>query len=452
MTTPFKIIKKSNGLCGSVTVPGDKSISHRAVIFGSIANDITKVTGFLPGADNLSTIAAFRAMDIKINIVSPTELEIHGQGLHGLKKPTTIIDAGNSGTTTRLLIGLLAAQDFTSTITGDESLQKRPMMRVVKPLRQMGAKIDGKDDGKLLPLTITGSKLHAIDYKSPVASAQLKSCLLIAGLYAEGTTTVTEPMKSRDHTERMLKAFGVDVLVKGDKVSIGENRTLVGTTINVPGDISSAAFFMVAAMITKGSELHINNIGVNFTRTGIKTILEEMTTGVGFETKDKTNGEEEVADITVRSSSLKGININGNKLLPAIDEFPLLPAIDEFPIICVAAAFAEGTTRISGAGELRVKESDRITAMARALTAVGVKVEETEDGIIIKGSADSEGLIKGGTIDSLGDHRIAMAMAVAGLASREGIKIRDSGCVDVSYPDFFKVLGEVSKTCEVSKT
>ncbi|VAV82869.1 3-phosphoshikimate 1-carboxyvinyltransferase, partial [hydrothermal vent metagenome] len=304
------------------------------------------------------------------------------------------------------------------------------------PLRQMGASIDGKDGGRLLPLTITGSKLHAIDYKSPVASAQLKSCLLIAGLYAEGTTTVEEPGKSRDHTERMLRAFGVDVEVEGNKVSLGEQRTLKGTTINVPGDISSAAFFMVAAIITKDSELRINNIGVNYTRTGIKNILEEMM-GARFRTEDRTEGQEEVANITVYSSSLKGIDIDGALLLPAIDEFP---------IVCVAAAFAKGTTRISGAAELRVKESDRITAMANALTAVGVKVEETEDGIIIHGSADSEGLIKGGTVDSLGDHRIAMAMAVAGLASVDGVEIRDPECVDVSYPDFFKVLGEVSQS------
>jgi len=435
MTTPTVTIKKSKGFGGSVTVPGDKSISHRAVIFGAIAEGITKVTGFLPGEDNHSTIRAFAQMGVRIELDSSTELTIHGVGLHGLTEPANIIDAGNSGTTTRLLIGLLAAQPFTSTITGDASLRERPMMRVVKPLRQMGASIDGKDGGRLLPLTIKGGGLHSIDYTSPVASAQLKSCLLIAGLYAEGTTTVTEPMKSRDHTERMLWAFGVDVDVDGNSVSIGKERRLKGTVIDVPGDISSAAFFMVAAMITKGSELRINNVGLNPTRTGIIDILEKM--GASIEVVNQRVRKEPSGDLIVRTSDLKGIDIDGALLLPAIDEFP---------IVCVAAAFAKGTTRISGAAELRVKESDRITAMANALTAVGVKVEETEDGIIIHGSADSEGLIKGGTVDSLGDHRIAMAMAVAGLASVDGVEIRDPECVDVSYPDFFKVLGEVSQS------
>ncbi|VAW38687.1 3-phosphoshikimate 1-carboxyvinyltransferase [hydrothermal vent metagenome] len=449
MKTPSITIKKSKGLGGSITVPGDKSISHRAVIFGAIAEGITEVTGFLPGADNLSTIAAFRAMGVTITEDSPTELTIEGVGLHGLKKPADVIDAGNSGTTARLLIGLLAAQNFTSVITGDASLQKRPMMRVVEPLRQMGARIDGKDGGKLLPLTIKGGKLKAIDYESPVASAQLKSCILIAGLYAEGTTTVTEPMKSRDHTENMLKTFGVDVetdetknyigyahnLGAKNKVTLGKNRTLNGTAIKVPGDISSAAFFMVAATIIKTSKLTINYVGANYTRSGVTYILEGM--GAKFSTLYTQTAQENTMDITVSASALKGIDIDGALLLLAIDEFP---------IICVAAAFADGVTRITGAGELRVKESDRIAAMANALTAVGVNVEETEDGIIIHGSADEDGLIKGGTIDSLGDHRIAMAMAVAGLASREGVTIKDPECVDVSYPDFFKVLGEVSQS------
>lgn len=428
-----KTINKSKGLGGEVTVPGDKSISHRAVIFGAIAEGITKVTGFLPGADNISTINAFRAMGVDIEEPSATELVIHGVGLNGLKKPADVIDAGNSGTTTRLLIGLLAAQDFTSTITGDASLRNRPMRRVVDPLREMNASIDGEEGARYLPLEVKGRKLIPISYSSPIASAQVKSCILIAGLYAFGTTIVTEPMKSRDHTERMLRAFGVDVKVEGNKVSLGENRILKATTINVPGDISSAAFFMVAAMMAKGSELRINNVGLNPTRTGIIDILKKM--GGEFEVVNKTDAEEPAADLIVRTCALKGVDIDGAELLPAIDEFP---------IVCVAAAFAEGETRITGAGELRLKESDRIVAMVNALKAVGVKAAEKAEGITITGSADSDGLIRGGTIDSLGDHRIAMAMAVAGLASREGVTIEDPECVDVSYPGFFNDLKEVS--------
>ncbi len=434
MTTPTVTIKKSTHLSGTVTVPGDKSISHRAVIFGAIAEGITKVTGFLPGEDNFSTIKAFMAMGVDIKEDSPTELTIQGKGLRGLTEPANIIDAGNSGTTTRLLIGLLAAQPFTSTITGDVSLRERPMMRVVEPLRKMGAVIDGRDEGRLLPLTIKGGELKAIDHKSPVASAQLKSCLLIAGLYAEGTTTVTEPMKSRDHTERMLWAFGVGVDVDGNSVSIGKERRLKGTTINVPGDISSAAFFIVGAIITKGSKLRINNVGLNPTRIGIIDILKKM--GASIEVVNQKNAKEPAGDLIVRSCDLKGIDIDGAELLPAIDEFP---------IICVAAAFAKGTTRITGAGELRVKESDRIFAMARALEALDVEVEEEDNGIIIVGSADSEGLIRGGSVGSSGDHRIAMAMAIAGLASREGVEIRGPECVDVSYPGFFKDLKRMSR-------
>jgi 3-phosphoshikimate 1-carboxyvinyltransferase len=434
-TSTAKTITKSKGLGGVVTVPGDKSISHRAVIFGSIAEGDTKITGFLPGADNQSTIEAFKMMGVKIEEDSPTELTIHGVGLHGLTKPAGIIDAGNSGTTTRLLLGLLSAQSFTTTITGDDSLKKRPMSRVVKPLRRMGALISGRDGGNLLPLIVQNvPPLQPIDYKSPVASAQVKSAILIAGLYAMGTVSVIEPMQSRDHTERMLRSFGIEVNVRGKTVSLGDARTLKGTTINVPGDISSAAFFMVAAIITKGSEQRINNVGLNPTRTGIIDILEKM--GATIEVVNKTDAEEPAADIIVRSSELKGVDINGAELLPAIDEFP---------IICVAAAFAKGTTRISGAKELRVKESDRIAAMARALKAIGVEVEEKEDGIIITGIGDSEGLVKGGAVESLGDHRIAMAMAIAGLASREGVTIEDPECVEVSYPEFFNDLEKATK-------
>ncbi|MCC6503364.1 MAG: 3-phosphoshikimate 1-carboxyvinyltransferase [Deltaproteobacteria bacterium] len=414
-----------------MTVPGDKSISHRSVFFGSIAEGTTEVTGFLEGEDNLSTISAFSLMGVDITR-NADRVTIHGKGLTGLSEPADIINAGNSGTTTRLLVGLLSSLPFFSVITGDASLRGRPMKRVVSPLLKMGASIAGRKEASLLPLAITGKKLKGMRFESPIASAQLKSAILLAGLNAEGETTVIEPEKSRDHTERMLRLFGADLSVSGNAVSVRSTKTLAGCKIEVPGDISSAAFFLVGAALTQGSELLIKNVGVNPTRVGIIDVLKKMGGSIEVRGAREASGEP-VADLLVRSSSLKGAVITGSELLPAIDEFP---------IICVAAAFADGTTTIAGAGELRVKESDRIAVMAECLSAIGVKNEERPDGIVIEGTGGKP--VKGGTIRSHGDHRIAMSMAMAAINSIDGIQIEGASSVDVSFPGFFRALGEVT--------
>ena len=432
--TPVKFFK------GELTVPGDKSISHRAVMLGSIAEGETRVTGLLESEDTRATIAAFRQMGIEMEGGGDGDLLITGRGLRGLTQPASQIDCGNSGTTARLLTGLLAPQGFTSRLTGDASLTKRPMKRVIEPLSMMGAEITGTTGpggpgGELtLPLTIKGSPLKGITYKTPVASAQLKSALLLAALYAEGRTIIDEPALSRDHTERMLRRFGYDIGVTGTSVTIQGGGRLKGSSIDVPGDISSAAFFMVAAAITKGSEILIKNVCINPTRCGIIKILERM--GASIELLSISDDTEPVADIRVESSKLRGIEIDG---------LELLSAIDEFPILCVAASFAEGLTTITGAGELRVKESDRISAMACALSAVGVKVEELPEGIVVHGMDAGMKEIKGGTVQSRSDHRVAMAMAVAGLASAEGVTIEGPGCVNVSFPGFFELIDELAK-------
>lgn len=420
----------AKGLKGGITVPGDKSISHRAVFFGAIAEGTTEIEGFLEGEDNWSTVEAFRAMGVKIETLGPTRVRVTGKGSSGLKEPGDVINAGNSGTTTRLLTGLLSAQPFFSVITGDESLRKRPMKRVVEPLSMMGASISGRKNNSLLPLAISGRRLKGISYATPVASAQLKSAILLAGLHASGETTVTEPEKSRDHTERMLSLFGADIVASGTTVTVRSTKGLIGCKICVPGDISSAAFFMVGAMITPSSELLIKDVGVNPTRTGIIEILRKMGGSVAA-TNERVESGEPVADILVKTSRLKGVDISGSDLLPAIDEFP---------VICVAAAFAEGTTTISGASELRVKESDRVAAMAESLKAVGVRNTEKEDGIVIEGAP---GEIPGGKVESRGDHRIAMSMAIAALRSKKNIEIKGAQSVDVSFPGFFSLLESV---------
>lgn len=453
--TPIIVGRATKGLSGATVAPPDKSISHRAVILGSIAEGTTKVEGFLEGEDNMSTLNALKKMGVKIErqdstaLVSTTKasrLIIHGVGgvggvegnwsqnwSRGLKEPEDVINANNSGTTTRLLTGLLSAQPFFSVITGDASLRKRPMRRVVDPLRLMGANITGRNEGGLLPLAIKGQKLRGIHYKMPIASAQVKSALLLAGLYAVGETIVEEPAKSRDHTERILRAFGADIKVDGLSVRVTSENKLTGCEINVPGDISSAAFFIVGALITPGSDLLIMFVGVNPTRTGIVNILKKMGGVVNLGKEDEFTGEP-VAGIRVKTSSLRGIDINAAELLPAIDEFP---------IICIAAAFAEGTTRISGAGELRVKESDRIKAMSNLLATIGIIAKETEDGIIIEGVGKKT--VKGGVvIDSLGDHRIAMSAAIAGLRAEDGITILDPDCATVSFPGFYEQLNRIS--------
>ncbi len=424
-------VAPAGSLSGELTVPGDKSISHRSVMLGSIAEGVTEVEGFLEGEDNLSTISAFRAMGVSIDRPAPSMVRIEGRGLYGLSEPADVIDAGNSGTTARLLAGLLSAQRFFSVITGDASLRTRPMKRVVEPLRLMGAAIDGRKDATLLPLSISGRRLTGITYATPVASAQLKSAILLAGLYADGSTVVQEPGRSRDHTERMLKYFGATLGISGTSVSLGSTNRLNGCKIKVPGDISSAAFFLAASLITPSSEILVKGVGVNPTRTGVVDILRKM--GGLVETLDGAEAcGEPVADIRARSSELKGVEISGAELLSAIDEFPL---------ICVVAAFAKGTTRITGAGELRVKESDRIAAMADALCAIGVNAEQLDDGIIIEGRGGRRA--RGGQVKSLGDHRVAMSMAVAGLMSEKGVEIEDAGAVDVSFPGFFVALDGV---------
>lgn len=396
-------------------------------MLGSLAEGITEINGFLEGEDNFSTIKAFRSMGVEVEHLGNYKVKVKGAGIGGLKEPEDIIDAGNSGTTTRLITGILSAQPFFSVITGDASLRKRPMKRVVEPLSLMGASISGRKDGSLLPLAIKGQRLKGITYRTPVASAQLKSAILLAGIYAEGETAVIEPEKSRDHTERMLKLFGADVRTDKNVIKVRSTKRLNGCKINIPGDISSAAFFMVGAAITPASSLLIRDAGVNPTRTGIIDILKKMGGSIELLNEREVSGEP-VSDILVKSSRLKGIDISGEELLPAIDEFP---------IICVAAAFAEGTTRISGAKELRVKESDRIAVMSEALSAVGIPNTEKEDGIIIEGI---KGEIKGGAIESHGDHRIAMSMAMAALRSASGIEIKGAASVDVSFPGFFDKL------------
>ncbi len=422
-------IQPASSVKGEIVVPGDKSISHRSVMLGAIANGVTTVRGFLRGEDNMATMEAFRAMGVRIEDDGET-VAIHGQGLHGLKEPADIIDCGNSGTSIRLLTGLLAGQSFFSVVTGDQYLRKRPMKRVVEPLARMGARIMGRDKGTLAPLAISGGALNAIGYESPVSSAQVKSAIMLAGLYADGETSVREPTLSRDHSERMFRLFGASLEVFKNGVTVRGGTELTGQEINVPGDISSAAFFMVAALITAGSELLIRNVGINPTRTGIIDILRSMGGRIELLNEREVSGEP-VADILVRSSQLKAIDISGS-VVPR--------AIDEFPAICVAAACAEGRTTVRDARELRVKETDRISAMATNLRILGVAVEECADGMDIIGAER----LGGGAVESFGDHRIAMSLSVAALVSQGGITINDVDCVATSFPSFFPLLEQVA--------
>lgn len=415
---------------GELTVPGDKSISHRSIMLGSLARGTTTISNFLRGEDNFATMQAFRAMGVPIEDDGQT-VTVKGVGLHGLKEPADLLDCGNSGTTIRLMTGLLSGQSFFSVLTGDQYLRKRPMKRVSEPLRQMGACIAGRSGGTLAPLAITGSPLRGISYSSPIASAQVKSALMLAGLYAEGETSVTEPALSRDHSERMFRYFGADLSTIGTTVTVHGGQELQGGEIAVPGDISSAAFFMVAALIVPGSELLIRNVGVNPTRTGVLDILQAMGGNITLLNQCERSGEP-VADLLVRSSRLKGIEIGG-ELVPR--------AIDEFPVISVAAAVAEGTTVIRDARELRVKETDRIAAMATNLRSIGAgRIEETDDGLAIEGVE----VLQGGTVSSCGDHRVAMSLSVAALASRSGVAIDDVSCVATSFPGFYDLLTKVA--------
>lgn len=405
---------------GEIRVPGDKSISHRSIILSSIAHGKSTIRGFLQGEDSLNTLRSFKAMGVSID-QQDTTIIIEGAGLYGLRKPSEHLYVGNAGTGMRLMAGLLSGQSFDSVLTGDASLSKRPMGRVVDPLKAMGANIQTAEGGTA-PLLISAAKqLHGIQYRMPMASAQVKSCLLLAGLYASGKTTVIEPAPTRDHSERMLKGFGVNVDVEGNQISLEGGQTLNAVDIDVPGDISSAAFFIVAALITKNSSLIIKHVGINPTRTGILDILKLMGAKIEL-TNHKTIGGEPVADIHVFSSQLIGIDIPEH-LVPL--------AIDEFPVLFVAASAATGVTRLSGAEELRVKESDRIEVMAQGLSAIGVNAVATDDGMIIEQSN-----ISGGEVYSHEDHRISMAFAVASLISSSKIVIHDCENVNTSFPGF----------------
>ncbi|MDY6855324.1 MAG: 3-phosphoshikimate 1-carboxyvinyltransferase [Thermodesulfobacteriota bacterium] len=416
------IVERKGSLQGEVTIPGDKSISHRAVIISSLAKGKTRIKGLLKGEDNLRTINAFQLMGIKIKKTDNDELTIHGRGLHGLTEPTNIINAGNSGTTMRLLTGLLCGQQFFSVINGDRYLRKRPMKRVVSPLSLMGANIWGREDGKFAPLCINRARLTPIEYNSSIASAQVKSAILFAGLYTDGVTKVSEPWLSRDHTERMLKRFGVSLNRKGNTVSLFGGSELEPRDIDIPRDISSAAFFIVAALIIPGSEVILRKIGANPSRIGVIEILRKMGGDIQILQEDKTGGEP-VIDILVKSSPLKGVRIEG----------PFIPkTIDEFPILSIAASVAKGETVIKDAQELRVKETDRIKAMASELLKFGVDVEEFDDGMIISGNNHLHGC----ECQSYGDHRVAMSLIVAGLRASGRTIVKDTSCIDTSFPGF----------------
>ena len=422
------ILTNASKIRGEVSIPGDKSISHRSIMFGSIAKGTTRIKGFLQGADCLSTISCFSKMGIEIKN-TPDEILVYGKGLRGLSKPDSLLDVGNSGTTTRLISGILAAQDFTSHINGDASIEKRPMKRIMEPLSLMGADIVSDRGNGCTPLTINGKKLHAIDYVSPVASAQVKSSILLAGLYADGTTTVTEPALSRNHSELMLKAFGANVSSSGTTARISTTEELYAQDILVPGDISSAAYFITAALITPDSELLIKNVGINPTRTGIIKVYLDMDGKIELLNK-RTIAGEEVADLLVSSSSLHGTDICGD-IIPTL--------IDEIPVIAIAASVAEGKTVIRDAKELKVKESDRIAVMTDNLTRMGADITATDDGMIINGGKP----LRYAVIDSYLDHRIAMSFAIAALVSEGGVEIKDGECVNISYPKFYEDLEKV---------
>lgn len=412
------VIQKIKKAVGQIKVPGDKSISHRAVMLGSLANGVTEISGFLKGADCLSTIDCFRKMGIDIDI-NGENVTVHGNGLRGLKKPDEMLYTGNSGTTTRLLCGILAGQNFDTSITGDASIQKRPMGRVVKPLSMMGAKIENE----YCPLYITGTKLHGIDYKMPVASAQVKTAIILAGLYADGETVIHEIEKSRDHTELMLSAMGADLTVDNLDITVKPTNDLTAVNVDVPGDISSAAFFLVLGAIMPNSQITVINVGINPTRTGIIDVLKDMGANITLENVHTSAGET-VADITVRSSSLKGTTVGGD-IIPRL--------IDELPIIAVAAVFADGQTVIKDAQELKVKETNRIRAVVDEFNKCGIDITETDDGMIINGGKS----IHGADFKTYGDHRMAMSLTVlAQLADGEST-LDDSDCACVSYPTFF---------------
>lgn len=427
------VIQPSHGLRGTIMLPGDKSLSHRAVLFSAIAEGDTVITGFLTGEDTQNTAKAVQALGIEVTGLGTERLVVHGKGLDGLSEPLDVLDLGNSGTGMRLLAGLLAGQNFFSVLSGDQYLRNRPMARIVEPLRQMGAFIAGRSNGKLAPLSIRGggNATKPIDYVSPVASAQVKSALLLAGLYANGTTSVREPSKSRDHTERMFRFFGLDVKEEGTTVAVrGRQRLRAQGPLDIPADISSAAFFIVAASIVPGSDVTIRNVGVNPTRTGIVDVLLQMGADITLHNRREQAGEP-VADIRVRHRKLNAARIEG-AVIPR--------AIDEIPVLSVAASYAAGKTVIRDAAELRVKESDRISTMAGELRRMGVMVTELPDGMEIIG----RDVLDNAVCESHGDHRIAMSMAIAGLAARGETVVRDAGWIDTSFPGFERILRQTA--------
>jgi 3-phosphoshikimate 1-carboxyvinyltransferase len=426
-------IQPSSGIRGELALPGDKSISHRSVLFAAIADGDTHISGFLTGEDTQNTAKAMQTMGIAIEGLGTERLVVHGKGLDGLCEPGSVLDLGNSGTGMRLLAGLLAGQDFFSILTGDQYLRKRPMARIVEPLQRMGARIDGRSGGTRAPLSIRGGgkNVRAIEHASPVASAQVKSAVLLAGLYADGETTVKEPSKSRDHTERMFQFFGVKVGERGTTVTVQGRQHLRATgPLIIPSDISSAAFFMVAASIVPGSDLLIKNVGVNPTRTGIIDVLIAMGADIMLENLREQAGEP-VADIRVRYRKLHGVQIGGD-MIPR--------TIDEIPVLAVAASCAEGQTVIKDASELRVKESDRIATIAAELRKMGAAVTELPDGMEISGGDTLNGAI----CDSHGDHRIAMSVAVAGLAAKGDTIVRDTDWIETSFPGFERLLRQAA--------
>ena len=418
------IFQRANHLKGEVTVPGDKSISHRAVMFGSLAEGTTEISNFLQGADCLSTIDCFRKMGVDIEN-TPDRILIHGKGLHGLSAPSDVLDAGNSGTTTRLISGILAAQPFETTLTGDASIQKRPMRRIIEPLSMMGADISSVNGNDCAPLRIVGGPLHGIHYHSKIASAQVKSAILLAGLYADSVTKVTEPTVSRNHSEIMLNYFGASVNTEDTTVTIYPKPVLQGQKVTVPGDISSAAYFIAAGLLVPGAEVLIRNVGINPTRDGILKVARAMGGNITY--LNVNHDGESTADLLVKHSALHGITIEG-EIIPTL--------IDELPIINVMAACAEGTTIIRNAEELRAKESNRIDVMVDYLSAMGCDITGTDDGMIIEGGKPLHGI----TADPHLDHRIAMTFAVASLIADGETKITDSDIVTVSYPNFYEDL------------
>ncbi|MGG3574991.1 3-phosphoshikimate 1-carboxyvinyltransferase [Bacillus gobiensis] len=416
-------ISKVDQLSGEIQIPGDKSISHRSVMFGALAEGKTTIRNFLEGADCLSTISCFKKMGVSIERDGET-VNVYGQGIDQLQEPVEVLDTGNSGTTTRLILGILAGRGFHSTVTGDESIAKRPMKRVTVPLREMGASIDGRNGGDFTPISVRGGQLKAIQYTSPVASAQVKSAILLAGLQASGTTSVTEPHKSRDHTERMLTMFGAEVETNGMAVSVQGGQKLKGTDVFVPGDISSAAFFLVAGAIVPNSRIVLKNVGLNPTRTGIIDALKKMNVELTI-IENQSDSPEPFGDLIIETSSLKAAEISGD-LIPRL--------IDEIPILALLATQAEGTTIIKDAAELKVKETNRIDTVVSELKKLGASIEPTEDGMIIHGKTTLKG---GANVSSHGDHRIGMMLGIAGLICEEAINIENTDAIEVSYPNFF---------------